>query len=256
MGFGQYSAQGQQRRSKRQMLAEFVAEPGNPIIESKMIARNTMRVKTESGQESVSLHDTTVYLRLPDGTVKLDTGGWNTLTTRARMNDALAGSGRSVFTSKGKIFLKTGAQDFSPFVNGAFEFAQRCTIMPDGKVISDIAQQQGRSYDSVRKLVDRYINALKRFGVPTSPGGDPFVWPDPETGKYAPEEVLLWLDDPDTHEPYIFATFIYNAFKFGGFSDSNIAYWITEFNRSDRSRQTVVCRRVRRYIRACLGYAT
>lgn len=62
--------------------------------ESRKIANNTykVRVENEAGDEqaiAIKLHDTNVVTAYPDGSVKLDSGGWKTPTTKSRIDDAL-----------------------------------------------------------------------------------------------------------------------------------------------------------------------
>jgi len=253
MGFGQYSPAGQSRKSKRDMIASL---PG-PITKSRMVARNTIEYETPAGETVTRLHGTDVVRKLPDGSIFLDTGGWNTMTTRGRMSGALP-TGYTVYTWRGALYLRTP--------KGDHEFTRTAHIGPRGGVETDIADGEAASYDEVRGLVDRYLRKLRDGGIPTDVSGDPWVLPDPQSRKYPAEQVMLWLGDPKTceawgedvaAEPYVFGTFIYNALRFCGFRDSAIGHIFTEFNqRSDSHWRKHVCRSVRRYIRACLGYAS
>lgn len=263
MGFGQYSAYGTDRKTKGEILAGVEG-----ITTSRLVARNTAMYQTVEGAQVMRLHRTDVFRRDADGTITLDTGGWNTVTTRARMNDALRGTGFSVYTSRGSLYLSTP--------NGAHEFVRRVIFRPEsgisesdggiqnptgglekpaGGIESDIGDGAD-SYDSLRPAVERYMTALKRDGIPTDTGGDPWVWPNPETGKYDAHYVKSWLADPDSGEPYVFGTFIWHALKRSGLTDQGAAYYVREFNESKRpDMRRLVCGKVRRYIRACLGYA-
>jgi hypothetical protein len=231
------------RKNKSQVL-----DGVKGIVSSKLIARNTVQYTTEDGATVVRLHRTDIFRRNSNGDIILDTGGWNTGTTRDRMNDALRPYGASVHTHKGALYFHDESGDF--------EFKNRLVKIQGGILKGDICRGfdgDVPSYETVRPLVDRYLKILKRDGIPTDTAGDPFVWPDRENGKYAAHYVMNWLSDPDSGEPYIFGTFIYHAFRMAGATDIGIAYYIRDFN-AGRNRRTVTSR-VRRYIRACLGYA-
>lgn len=62
-----------------------------------------------NGDTCVKYHNTIVYRCTPQGRVTLDTGGWKTVTTKTRMNQALNqfGHGAQVFVRKGCWFIGT-----------------------------------------------------------------------------------------------------------------------------------------------------
>lgn len=260
MEMGNIGYMTQPRKNKRDMLATIKS----PVVKSRMVARNTLEYETDIGDVITRLHDTDIVRKRPDKSIYLDTGGWNTKTTRARINEALP-HGVSVYTCQGAIHV-------SDAKGKAHEFTQTVRIGPRGGVTTDIQSGEAASYDSVRALVDRYIEKLKRDGIPTDSAGDPWVVPDSNSGKYDKDTVLLWLADPKASvrryasqpdamddsetEPYVFLTFIYNALKWSGHSDLGVGYQIQQFNKVDNYGRRIVCGTVRRYIRACLGYAS
>ena len=52
----------------------------------KPVANNTRIVKTEKGF-GLKLHDTIIVEYFPDGSFKLNSGGWQTVTTKSRINE-------------------------------------------------------------------------------------------------------------------------------------------------------------------------
>lgn len=231
------------RKTKGEMLDAIKT----PVVKSRMVARNTIEYETDIGDVVTRLHDTDIVRTRPEGTVYLDTGGWNTKTTRARINEALP-RGISVHTHSGQTYIKT--------FRNAYPFTQTVRIGPRGGVTTDIQSGEAASYDSVRALVDRYISRLKRDGIPTESGGDPWIIPDSKSGKYSEDIMRAWLNDPDTKEPYIFLTFIYRALKWSGRTDFGIQIQIEGFAKESARTRAYLCGTVRRYIRACLGYAS
>lgn len=70
------------------------------------LPKNNTNVMCTNGRIAVTLHRTLVVDVTPDD-ITLNTGGWNTVTTRARMNQASAefGLGYSVFMKRGQLFV-------------------------------------------------------------------------------------------------------------------------------------------------------
>jgi len=57
--------------------------------ESRKIANNTYLERRDDGDIALRLHRTDVLTYHPDGTVTLNSGGWQTVTTKRRMNQYL-----------------------------------------------------------------------------------------------------------------------------------------------------------------------
>jgi hypothetical protein len=251
MGFGQYSPQGIQRKSKAEMLGAVADELRHKrapleVLTSRMIARNTVEYRLTDGALRVRLHSTDILMRDPEGNITLDTGGWNTMTTRGRINDALERHkpGFKVYTSNGRLRLASPSRTTCVFL-------QRCEISRAGAVKADVSTDTLRD---LKKDIDGFMRKLRTYGVPKDGSGDPWVFADKATHKYDAGQVQEWLRDPDTDEPYVFQTFIVNALRYAGCNDGTIGYWLTQsWERGIDS--TEICRRVRRYIRACLGLA-
>jgi hypothetical protein len=54
---------------------------------SRKVENNTYLHQLEDGSIGVKLHETDVVIYRQDGTIQLNTGGWETVTTKARLND-------------------------------------------------------------------------------------------------------------------------------------------------------------------------
>lgn len=72
---------------------------------SKVIANNTLEIMKDN-KRIIRLYDTDI-VTFQDNTIKLDTGGYNTMTTRRRMNEVLPSFMR-VFVDNGVNFCKHG----------------------------------------------------------------------------------------------------------------------------------------------------
>ena len=71
---------------------------------SKRIANNTLEVNYPDGRKAYRLHDTDIVTYMPDGTIVLNTGGWDTMTTRARMSEYLP-DGVEIWRRKGMSYV-------------------------------------------------------------------------------------------------------------------------------------------------------
>lgn len=115
------------RRTKDALLASVKT----PIQESKFLARNTVEYwPIGTGERIIRLHDTDLLTFGSTGTIGIETGGFNTETTRARLNTFLP-EPWGVFTTNGQLSLhnRTTGKDF-PFDRSA-------TILPNGSVRTD-----------------------------------------------------------------------------------------------------------------------
>lgn len=74
---------------------------------SRTLAKNTMLVRIENHDAiaddiGLLLHNTIVVRYTPDGWLVVNTGGWHTTTTKARLNAALRTSGFQVAQKSGR----------------------------------------------------------------------------------------------------------------------------------------------------------
>lgn len=87
---------------------------------SKVGKTATVVFSDESGALCCVYHRTCVAKKLPDGRVKLNSGGWKTATTRTRMNqfaNAHCGGRYSVFQKAFDWFIRVNGETV-PFVDG------------------------------------------------------------------------------------------------------------------------------------------
>lgn len=71
---------------------------------AKRIANNTLEIAYPDGRKAYRLHDTDIVTYMPNGDIRLDTGGWDTVTTRERMCRYLP-SGVQVWRRKGMSYV-------------------------------------------------------------------------------------------------------------------------------------------------------
>ena len=75
------------QRTKRDLMGSLVEDA---IISTvRKTANNTLEYQCENGDRGVQLHDTEIVRINTDGDITLDSGGWETLTTKERINQFL-----------------------------------------------------------------------------------------------------------------------------------------------------------------------
>ena len=77
---------------------------------NKVIANNTSLRREANGDLVVTLHSTDIFRESPNGDVTFNTGGWNTATTRKRLN-AFGAPRFNVGTRKGQLHVRDRRTD-------------------------------------------------------------------------------------------------------------------------------------------------
>ena len=219
------------RRNKADLLA--VAERIDSITKSKLIARNTLEYHTESGDRVIQLHMTPILRFKPDGRIVIDTGGYNTTTTRSRLRVYLP-ENWYVYTERGVLYLS------GP--NGAVPVSQTAVILPDGTVDSDASED---TVKRDRRRLDRFMAHVRRTGLPTAEQsrGDPWILGE----RLVSEEVAWdWIDNL-----YMTRTLYGLALRFAGLTGTGVHMFMQNADR--RGLDATDLRRIRRYLRACVG---
>lgn len=73
------------KRTKTDLLSSV----SQPYTSAKFVGSNTLEIMYENGDRGIRLHDTDIITFHPDGDFTLNSGGWNTHTTRERMSEFL-----------------------------------------------------------------------------------------------------------------------------------------------------------------------
>jgi len=105
---------------------------------------------------AIQLHATDVATFHPDGTITLDSGGWLTVTTKARMNDALPAP-LGINSVDGVWEIRAGTERVATFFDGI-------TLAPgaDGDVIVNRGDGPGDSATDTDKATKRDVNRYLR----------------------------------------------------------------------------------------------
>lgn len=231
--FGQYSSQFVGRKTKRDTVAGAERRhPDGTILDARKVANNTLAYRVpESGMSFVALHDTDILAWAPDTVVAIDTGGFNTLTTRARLNEFGGRLGVRVHTAKGVLH-----------VNGV-PCHRRAWVYPGGKVKTDMNE---KNLDRLRSELDGFMDEWKRKGLPADSAGDPWIISD----SISEETMLEWV-----RSRYVFRSFAAMAFRFSGLTEYGAAMWMADIDRRGGKLDRTQLGKIRRFARRHMGLA-
>lgn len=235
----------------------------------KFVAPNTV-VYYRDGCKVMRLHSTDIMVWSADGkTVKLYTGGWQTITTKERLNRFAPGVGR-IYQDKGVWYIARDVVFYEGIeldaTTGAIMDLQRAAKRAI-KVGSDIAKK--------KKLIERFIAKVHAADTLPKPcGGDCWICLMFDASKLAPvkndygpgNSTGQKVSDPDhllshLREGYLHGSLILNAMRWAGYQDTGIAIWWQNHERDKRSgnyrkQSDVIARTLRRFLKAQLGLAT
>ena len=136
--------------------------------DSRKLANNTYLVR-RGGKIAVQLHATDVVTFHPDGAFTLTTGGYDTMTTRDRLNNY---SPAQVYRLKGDTFAS---------VNGkSYRFHDGITFGPRGGCRNPLSERKVSKQDSakaamnkrIEQYIDGWIETLVTGQMPLPSGGD------------------------------------------------------------------------------------
>lgn len=233
-----YSAHGRARLSKGAMIASVTALTGAAPRAARLAMRNTLDYTDDAGVRRIRLHDTDVLTIFPRGGFVVDTGGWNTMVTRDRLNGFLPAPW-SVFTSAARLHLRNRE------TGEVVPFNQRVEVKANGAIKPDMTEPR---LNKLRRDLDAYITAWKIEGLPpvSEAGGDP--WISPQGGKVAENTMLDWI-----RSRYVFRSLMAYALAYCGIQPRGVAMMLDMIDRRGGKLDRTDLRRLRRYCRACLG---
>lgn len=134
--------------------------------DSKKIDNNTYLIRLDNGDIAVKLHNTNVVTYKPDGSVILDSGGWQTNTTKDRMNRYLP-FGR-ISQSK-KIWYFQHGEVLITYKDG-------CGINAKGKLFGGQSEAATKKtlklIEDVKKYAKRFIIELEKGKIGRPSSGD------------------------------------------------------------------------------------
>ena len=204
---------------------------------AKIISNNTIRINYEDGRQAIRLHNTDIITTHPDGSTELNSGGWRTHTTKARINEY---SPLKIRQRGGCWYVAYTPDQEIPFFDGIKFDPDRVLI---GKIPADPAGNVAR----IKKQIKKYLDGLDKIEtLPEPNNGDCWhcLLKEEKTGR-------TWGDlsrDQDhlkqhLKDGYIHGSIILNALKEAGYRCPEI-FWTAEKSGARPS----IKRALRRYL--------
>jgi len=139
----------------------------------RKLANNTYLECNPDGSFGIRLHSTQVVIYHADGRIELQSGGWQTVTTKARMNEF---SPLSIGSDRGVWYVNDRGMYATPGRWTQVPYADGITSHPDGTFSGEgedpRAQQKLRN--RAKKFAKAYMNAFQSGDVPAPGLGDCF----------------------------------------------------------------------------------
>jgi len=205
--------------------AKAFLEQGRSKTYRPLTGRSSSMILHSDGSISVRYHDTDVVTWRPDGDIVLDSGGWRSVTTKARINEyapCYVTQHRGLWTVH---YGENGSKQ-------SYTFADGMVLKRNGKVVG--AGRAPEKHLKLRKQVNQFakdfVKALRDGKVPEPSAGDCWfcsmhvVEGSPNAGKSLGEA----FKDKDhilghIKEKYYVPSLLMNALKSMGASQA--AYW-------------------------------
>jgi len=182
----------------------------------KIATHNTLRYELSDGSVCYQLHDTVVVQIFSDGKFKLDSGGWRTVTTKARMNEFMP-SAFNLHQERGVWYLMRGYWNDPD--RERVSYYDGMVVDPSQPLVEEGAgAEEAQRVKGLIKKIGAYCRALRKHieknGVPMPNNGDCWfcMMQDVETGKSLGESsgdkdhLISHLD-----EKYIHGSLIWRA---------------------------------------------
>ena len=229
-----------------------VAFVGKP----KRVANNTVRYTKADGSEVIRLHMTDVVTKKPNGNLVLDSGGWKTPTTKARINEY----GKvQVWTDRGTWYIGGSWNNKT----GRLAFYDGIEVTPDGKPVSAnveaTASMVAKADTALKARIKAFVGKLDKMET----------LPEPNNGDcwfclFHDQDGKSWGDASSNTEHfrhhirdgYLHGSLILNAMKAQGYRDTGIGYYWHLFNRGDKWARAAIKRALRQYLGHAFGLAT
>jgi hypothetical protein len=166
-------------------LSEYLTKGKNKNDRPAPEANNTRVLRINDVTVGIKLHNTVIIEYTKQGTIRLNTNGWKTVTTRERMNrfqDKF-----SIFSEKFIWFLVY--EDTYLYKDGMTLFPNGDVMLPNGKIAKPFNKNDLKRMKSLKRKVnvycDKFIDKFFNHQIPQPSGAD--CWHccffDSKTGK-------------------------------------------------------------------------
>lgn len=225
------------RRKKSDILSGVTAE----IARSRYLKHCTVEYSTKNGDRVIRYHDTDILTFRAEGGIVLNTGGFNTNTTRDRMNEYLAAAGIrvTIFTDHSLPYLYNGNGFCWSDKKNAFLLADGMVIDYKGKVIGALSNRAAveAANRSLKKRISKFVKQIDEG--PLRPGPADCL----DCQHEIEDHTHLWSH---ISEGYLPGRLIYNAMEEAGYTNVDIHYLLKTYASMKRSVTKYLYKRLSR----------
>lgn len=150
------------RQTKREIMNGI-----EDVVKSRVIAPNTVEYFKCDGTRVIRLHNTDIIIFVPNGTAILNSGGWRTQTTKARLNVYLPPN-MQIEQRKSVWYLYHNGQEH--VYKDGMQILKYGTVVGAGKP-TQIKKIEKRK-KQIQKYVDGYMKKLLAGKIPPPSGSD------------------------------------------------------------------------------------
>lgn len=245
------------RPDARKTIGAMLA--GTEHTSHKKIANNTVRYTRPNGDVVTRLHLTDVVVKHPDGTFTLNSGGYRTMTTRARIE---ANSPARIYSDKGIWHVRTGDDPDRPYRSLGAPFVDGMRVDASGLPIGVTPKSAVRELKRIRAekaAIKRFCDRVDTLSsIPRPNNGDCWFCSmhTTDTGATLGDAVG---DNEHIREHvrtgYLHGSLLYNALRESGRSDPQIAYLYhaAEQDRNPDYYRDIIKRALRKYLNRHFG---
>ena len=231
------------RRTKREIMADLSL----PLKNGKIVANNTVEYSyleaiTNAEVTNIRLHLTDIIsFNHTERTITLDSGGWRTVTTKARMNEFQDVT--NVWQEKGIWYCGTSYSR-----TNSIEFYDGIIFSFDGELLSK-EKKESKKINALNKKIKAYCKKIREMKkLPEPSNGDCWfcLFRDEKTG-------VPWGDKAQDHlishldSKYVHGSLIFNALKDAGYQDPSFIFQM--------DIRDSIARAIARYFKIRLGIA-
>lgn len=214
-------------------LSEFLAAGRNPTSH-RTIANNTWVEPRDDNQIAIRLHKTDILIFSPNGSVRLETGDWFTVTTKQRINRFMP-NWFSLWQENYEWYVNNWTQNETvPFFNGmTFDYESGELLNPENiAAAEDTKTDNEKTSKRINEYVSRYtdskISELVETAKANGTRGDCL---------YCQLKISDSPEHLETHigENYLMVSTLVNALKDKGYPDPGFILQIGTMGDSIRS---------------------
>ena len=203
-------------------------------VRSRKVARNTVQYWLADGTECIKYHDTVVVSKAPNGVITLNSGGFRSVTTKARFWEY----GKVPIDQKNGIWYMPDGSAYYDGIQIVIDPAQPGReFCRDGRyrIVSEVRQSDDKKVRDMKKRITAYTMLITKTNLPKPEAGD--CWFCSMKGHKSgapsttPDKPLVDLVRGKDHllshleEGYVVGSLIVNAMIEGGWRNDQIGFY-------------------------------